>query len=157
MADVCLNNMNLKGIEIVAVQHHRNGNHMPCLTHCVTPTRQRWPSHLHPSWRRYLIYRPGRDARLSWPRWWLHPRQFTHKRWSPSWEITSHCQAGSWTSSSSFVAFTVMSARPILSFSNSFRKWKLKVPIENVEIHVLWRWSVSYFQWPHLNNQVIDV
>ena len=37
-------------------------------------TCQWWLSRLYPSPSWYSILGPQRDARLSWPRWWLHPK-----------------------------------------------------------------------------------
>ena len=40
--------------------------------HTVSPgTRQQW---IYPNQSWYSIYQPQRDARLSWPVWWLHPK-----------------------------------------------------------------------------------
>ena len=52
---------------------HRYGNSFAMWDHTMLPaTRQRWHSHLYPSWSWYSIKWPQRDARLSRPIGWLH-------------------------------------------------------------------------------------
>ena len=41
---------------------------------CHPGTVEQWLSRHYPSQSWYSIYWPRRDARLSWPRWWLHPK-----------------------------------------------------------------------------------
>ena len=66
---------------------HSYGKSHAIWDHTLLPaTRQRWLFCLYPSRSWYLIYRPQRDARLSWPRWWLHlkivylPKMVTYLR-----------------------------------------------------------------------------
>jgi len=62
--------------------------------HWVLPVSwQRWLSCFYRSRSCYLIKRPLRDARLSWPRWWLHP-QIVYPRKTFTYLIND--QAVSW-------------------------------------------------------------
>ena len=75
---------------------HSYGTSHAISDHTVLPaTQQRWLSHLYPSRSWYSNLPPRRDAKLSWPRWWLQfARQFTCRRRSPASEIYN--QAVSW-------------------------------------------------------------
>jgi len=54
----------------IRVNHHTaTGNHMP--SHSLTCHPAAVTSRLYPSRSWYSIYQPRRDARLSWPGWWL--------------------------------------------------------------------------------------
>jgi len=71
-------------------RHHYRKSHA-ILDHTVLPaTRRRWLSCLYLTRSWYSIERPLRDARLSWPGWWLHRRivYFSH-----SSEITRHSKS----------------------------------------------------------------
>jgi len=64
-----------KGISSSRTLPHRYRKSHTIWDHTVLPAiRQRWLSCLYPSRSWYSIERPRRDARLSWPRWWLHPQ-----------------------------------------------------------------------------------
>ena len=69
-------------------------NHMPyMITQCYLPPGSGdFPALPQPR----LVLDLARDARLSWPRWWLQfPRQFTRQRRSPVSEINN--QAVLWS------------------------------------------------------------